>query len=195
MAFDWKAIVGTVAPALATALGGPLAGTAVAAIGKAIGLGDGASEEQVALAMQQMTPEQIADLKKANLAFEQRMAELQVDVKRLDMEDRKSARERESTTGDTFTPRLLTFGAIGIFCLTLIGTFVLALWPGLNITTEVAYMLGGVQSASAVLAQNCYNYYFGNNSESGIRDQMIYNSRPASPKSKKMCGMPPEEQG
>ena len=47
----WKDIVGTVAPALATALGGPLAGLGVAAIGKALGLGDGAGEEDVAAAM------------------------------------------------------------------------------------------------------------------------------------------------
>lgn len=188
MAFDWKSLVSKVAPTIATAIGGPLAGTAVAALGAALGLGDSATEEQVANAMQNLTPEQIVAMRQADLNFKQRMAELQIDVQRLDFEDRKSAREREASTGDTFTPRVLTFGAIGLFTLTLIGTFVLALWPNLTIQSEVAYMLGGLQSATAVLSQNCYNYYFGNNSESGIRDQMIYNAKPYSAdKQKKNC--------
>ena len=54
---DWKSIVGTVAPAIATALGGPLAGLGVSAIGKALGLGDGASKEDVAQAVLKATPE------------------------------------------------------------------------------------------------------------------------------------------
>lgn len=178
MAFDWKGILGTVAPTIATALGGPLVGTAVATIGKALGLGEGVTEEQVANAMKSMTPDQIVALKEANLQFETRMAELNIDVKRLDVEDRKSAREREVNTGDTLVPRMLAFGAIGMFVIVLIGTFILALYPEVEIKSEVAYLLGGVQSATAVLAQNCYNYYFGNNSESGIRDQMIYHAKP-----------------
>ena len=34
---DWKSIIGVVAPTLATALGGPLAGLAVETLGKALG--------------------------------------------------------------------------------------------------------------------------------------------------------------
>lgn len=44
--FDWKAIVKTVAPALGTALGGPLAGTAVKVLSEALlGHSDGKEEE------------------------------------------------------------------------------------------------------------------------------------------------------
>ena len=53
----WKSIVGTVAPALATALGSPLAGMAVAAIGSALGLTE-SSEETVSAAIVKATPEQ-----------------------------------------------------------------------------------------------------------------------------------------
>jgi hypothetical protein len=37
---DWRKTLGTVAPAIATALGGPLAGVAVGMAAKALGLGD-----------------------------------------------------------------------------------------------------------------------------------------------------------
>ena len=49
---DWKGIVGTVAPAIAAALGGPLAGLGVSALAGALGLGDGANEEEVARAVE-----------------------------------------------------------------------------------------------------------------------------------------------
>jgi hypothetical protein len=46
MLFDWKSVVGTVAPGIATALGGPLAGMAVSTLAKALGVE--ATEEAVA---------------------------------------------------------------------------------------------------------------------------------------------------
>lgn len=112
---DWKNIIGTVAPAIATALGGPLAGLGVTAVGKALGLGDGASEEEVAAAVGKASPEQLVNLKKANLEFQARLKELDVDLERIAMTDRASARKREASTGDSWTPRLLAVLVIGLF--------------------------------------------------------------------------------
>ena len=99
MDFNWKSIVGTVAPALATALGGPLAGMATAAIAKACGLGDGASQEDVMAAVQNMTPEQLAALKQAEFEFKSRMKELDVDLVRIAAADRDSAKCTPRTHG------------------------------------------------------------------------------------------------
>ena len=49
---NWKAIVGTVAPALATALGGPLAGVAVKAIADKVLGKPAATEADVAAAIE-----------------------------------------------------------------------------------------------------------------------------------------------
>lgn len=45
MSFDWKQLVGSVAPTIATALGGPLAGMATKAIASAIGCDEADVEE------------------------------------------------------------------------------------------------------------------------------------------------------
>ena len=44
MDFDWKSVVGTVAPTIATALGGPLAGVAVSSLAAAFGLSSDADD-------------------------------------------------------------------------------------------------------------------------------------------------------
>jgi ABC-type glycerol-3-phosphate transport system substrate-binding protein len=118
--FDWKAIVRTVAPALATALGTPLAGMATKVITDAL-LGADAtdtSEEAIAMAVQSATPDQLIALKQADLQFKKDMAALSVDIEKLANEDRASARQREIATGDQWTPRvlayLLTVGFFGV---------------------------------------------------------------------------------
>lgn len=161
MAADWKSIVGTVAPAIATALGGPLAGLGVAAVGKALGLGDGASEEDVAAAVGKASPEQLLALKKANLEFQARMKELDVDLARIAMSDRTSARRREAVTGDSWTPRLLAVLVVGLFGFCVWWAF----------TGNVAAMgaaqigiIGGVIGYASAKADTVVGYYFGSSS-------------------------------
>jgi hypothetical protein len=92
--FDWKKIVAGVAPALGAALGGPLAGQAVAAVAAALGLGAGASEDEVAAAVVGLTGEQRVALRRAELDF-------QIELERIDqareaagLQDTASARQQ-----------------------------------------------------------------------------------------------------
>lgn len=64
-------IVGSVAPTLATMLGGPLAGAAVSALGKALGLGDTATADDITKVAQSgnMTPEQLAAVRIADQEY------------------------------------------------------------------------------------------------------------------------------
>ena len=80
---DWKSIVKSVAPILGTALGGPLAGTAIKVLGETI-LGDGeATETQVQEALLKgLNPDALVKLKEADQAFAVRMKELDIDVAR-----------------------------------------------------------------------------------------------------------------
>ena len=80
MKFDWKALVKTVAPVLGTALGGPLAGAATAAITKAVLGSDTATEKDIEAALATASPEILLKLKEADQAFETRMTELGIDV-------------------------------------------------------------------------------------------------------------------
>jgi hypothetical protein len=110
-------LVRTVAPSIATAVGGPLAGMATRAISEALlGKPDGTEDELIDAAAK-ATPEQLLALKKAEQDFAVRMRELEIDLQRIDAADRSSAREREVKTGD-WTPRVLaaavTLGFFGV---------------------------------------------------------------------------------
>ncbi|MFO0253092.1 MAG: 3TM-type holin [Betaproteobacteria bacterium] len=81
--FDWKSLVATVAPTLATALGGPLAGMATKAIATAVLGRDEATEAELAQALAGATPDQLLALKKADADFAVRMKELDLDLEKL----------------------------------------------------------------------------------------------------------------
>ena len=90
---DWRKTLATVAPAIATALGGPLAGVAVQMAGKAIGLGEGATEGDVEAAVLSGNPDVLVRLREVNAQFEKDMAALGVDLERIHASDRSSARD------------------------------------------------------------------------------------------------------
>lgn len=154
----WKDIVSTVAPAIATALGGPLAGLGVAAVGKALGLGDGAGEEDVAAAVLKASPEQLLSVKKAELEFTARMKELDVDLERIAVADRQSARRREAATGDSWTPRLLAVLVLAMF-----GGCVCWAFTGNVAAMDAAQIgiIGGVIGYASAKADTVVGYYFG----------------------------------
>lgn len=99
-------LVRTVAPSLASAVGGPLAGMAVRTISDALlGKPDG-TEVELAEAAAKATPEQLLALKKAEHDFAVKMRELDIDLERIANADRDSARNREVKAKD-WTPRVL----------------------------------------------------------------------------------------
>ena len=88
-------LVKTVAPSIATAVGGPLAGMATKMISEALlGKPDG-TEDELLQAAKNATPEQLLALKKAEQDFAIKMRELDIDLERISNEDRNSARNRE----------------------------------------------------------------------------------------------------
>lgn len=108
MVFDWKALVGTVAPTLATALGGPLAGMAVSAIGSALGLDENASEAQVSAALATSKPEMLVALRQADQEFKKHMADVGVKLEEIVTKDRDSARQMQVAT-KARTPAILSW--------------------------------------------------------------------------------------
>lgn len=102
---DWKDVIGAVAPGLATALGGPLAGAAVKVIAdKVLGRPD-ASEADVAaaLAASTLSGEQIVALKSAEQQF-------QLELERIDAA-RESAAMADTASARTQTVSLAQAGS------------------------------------------------------------------------------------
>ena len=111
MKFDKIAgILGGVAPTLATALGGPLAGAAAQSIASVLGVAP--EPRKLEQAMAEMSAEQLAEIKKAELEFEVKMKELDVDLFALETKDIQDARKRNSKD---WTARAIALGSVGMF--------------------------------------------------------------------------------
>ena len=103
-------------PTIGTLLGGPLGGAAVEAVGNALGLSDKtkASVEK-ALSGNSLTPEQIAALQTADVAFKQKLAELGIEAEKLAVQDRADARTMQITSGSWVPAALAVSITLGFF--------------------------------------------------------------------------------
>lgn len=108
-------LIGAVAPTIATALGGPVAGMAVKAISMALFGHDAATEDDIMTALSNPTGDQLTSLKKIDADFKVQMKSLDIDLERISAADRDSARQMQTTTKD-WIPRVLAVGVtIGFF--------------------------------------------------------------------------------
>ena len=103
-------IVGSVAPTLGTALGGPLGGMAGDVISKVLGVENTPASLEKAIA--QATPEQLLEIKKAEKDFEAKMKQLDVDIYKLEAEEKKDARKHFSKD---WTARIIGIAMVGGF--------------------------------------------------------------------------------
>ena len=163
-----KGLIGAVAPSLATALGGPLAGMAVAKIAQAItGKADTTGYDVAAAIQSSSDPDLLLKLKQADQEFAEHMRQLDIDLEGIAQKDRESARGREVATHD-LTPRILAFAVVA---LTMIGEGYVLL-HGIPSTTDgvvVGRILGTLDAALILVL----SYYFGTSSgESRSREIM-----------------------
>jgi hypothetical protein len=163
-----RAVAGA-APSLASALGGPLAGAAAEAIGKAV-LGDQkAPPDAVEAAVETAAPETLLALRQADLEFRLALERARLEGERIAASDRADARARQIATQDRM-PAMLGMGVIGGFFATL-AVMLLAELPE-NAGPVFSIMLGALATMTAAVV----NYYFG--SSAGSREKTGLLSRP-----------------
>jgi membrane-bound ClpP family serine protease len=110
MNLSWLA---QLAPTIATAMGGPLAGMAVEAVGKALGVPP--ADAQKMLDNGKMTSDQLAQLKQAEIALQTQAQELGLDFEKLAVQDRASARSMQSETRSWIPGVMALVVTIGFF--------------------------------------------------------------------------------
>ena len=185
---DWKSTLATVAPAIAAALGGPLAGVAVSMAGKALGLGDGATESDVEAAVLSGNPDVLVRLREVNTQFERDMKALDIDLERIHAGNQASAREMAKTN---MLPQIVLsfvfiggyFGAMfalhGVLFLTVLFCSVFAVLMGQIFTgqevvhssmRDIANFLLG--TLTGILMQQM-NFWFGSSSGSKEKTQKL----------------------
>ena len=154
-----KNIIGAVAPTLGTAISGPLGGMAMGKIAEVLGVSN--DQKSVQQAIQNATPEQMMELKKAEQEFETQMKKLDVDVFKLETQDKQNAR---SIFSKDWTARVIGVAIIGGF---LGYIFLVTLQPPEQnseaLINLVLGYLGGL--ASAIIS-----FYFGASNTSNNKD-------------------------
>jgi len=159
-------LLGQVAPTIATALGGPLAGVAVKTLSNALFGHENASEEQISDAMASATPDQLAAIKKIDADFKVQMKSLDIDLERIAAGDRDSARQMQRDTKD-WTPKVLAFFiTFGFF-----GALVWILVFGIPKTgmEVILMMLGSLSTAWTGVIQ----FYFGSSAGSKEKNSLL----------------------
>jgi hypothetical protein len=152
-------LLGQVAPTIATALGGPLAGIAVKTLSSVLLGHENGSEEDISAAITSATPDQLAALKKIDADFKAHMKELDIDLERIAAGDRDSARQMQTATKD-WVPKVL---AVVIT----LGFFGILIWMLLNGmpktgTEALLMMLGALGTAWTGVV----NFYYGSSAGS-----------------------------
>jgi hypothetical protein len=167
MAFDWKKVVATVAPGLATALGGPLAGLAVSAVSNALLGKPDATEAEISAALTAGGPDALAKVREAEIAFQTRMEELGIDLEKIHQADRASARQREIAAGDSWTPRVLA-------------TLVVVAWIAVQwfllsniIPTEMRDLIARVLGTLDAALMMVLAYFFGSSAGSKEKSALL----------------------
>jgi len=163
MAFDWKGLVSSIAPVLGTALGGPYAGMATKAIAAAITGDENTSEKDLAEAIKAANPDTLLKLKEADQAFEQRMAELGVDLEKIAQQDRASARALQEKNASRIVPVLATI-TVGCF-------FAVVFWILSGKVSLDSTLLGFVLGQVSAKAEQVYNFFFGSSAGSKEKTQ------------------------
>ena len=161
-----------IAPTIASALLGPLGGVAVAGLGKIFGL-DSATTASVtkAIADGKITPDQMAEIKKLEIQFQQHESELGFRFSELEFKDKDSARQMQIATNSS-TPTVLTYMVTcGFF-----GILGWMLWDIKVIDSPpLMIMLGSLGTAWT----GCISYWFGTTSGSIAKTNLLAASAPA----------------
>jgi hypothetical protein len=153
----------TLAPTIATALGGPLAGMAVSAVAKAIGCEP--DEVQGIISSNKLTAEQVASIQLAELELKKQAQSMNLDFAKLTVEDRKSARDMQIATKSMLVPSLailIVSAFIGVVIATLGGFAV--------VDSVLAGTLIGYLSAKA---EQVVNFYFGSSAGSKEKTDLL----------------------
>jgi membrane-bound ClpP family serine protease len=154
-------------PTIATCLGGPLAGLAVTAVSKALGIDE--DKVQNVIDSGKLNAEQIASLKQAEIELQRQAQELGLNFEQLAVQDRASARDLQKETKSIIPPVLSILVTIGFFGI--LG----GLMSGKIMTSDaLMLMLGSLGTAwTGIIA-----FYFGSSASSQAKDNMIHNSTP-----------------
>lgn len=183
LAKDALHVLGSVAPTIATAFGGPLAGYAVTAIEGALGPDHPVSQAKTAADKQKALeaallggdPRTLVALKKADQDFEARMAELGIERDKLVFNDLAGARSMQVQTKDPTVARL-AWTIIGGFLVISLAQLValVGFASEVNKVPPQGWLLiGNISGYLANEAKQVAAFYFGSSADSQRKTETL----------------------
>ena len=161
---DW---LKQIAPTIATCLGGPLAGLAVSAVSKALGIDEDKVQDTINTG--KLDADQIASIKQAEIELQKSAQELGLNFEQLAVQDRASARDMQKETKSIVPPLLSILVTLGFF-----GILGGLMSGKIETSDALMLMLGSLGTAwTGIIA-----FYFGSSASSQAKDQMLHNSTP-----------------
>jgi hypothetical protein len=161
---DW---LKTLAPTIASCLGGPLAGMAVEAVSKSLGIDPNAVQDTINSG--KLTADQIASIQSAEIALKAKAQEMNLDFEQLAVQDRKSARDMQTTTKSFIPPLLALIITIGFF-----GILVGMMTGKVTSSDALMLLLGSLGTAWT----GVISFYFGSSASSQNKDTLLHQSTP-----------------
>ena len=167
---DLANLFATLAPTVASALLGPLGGVAVTAISGLLGIEAKPEAITTAFIDGKITPEQMAELRKLELQYQNEEKERGFKYAELEFKDVASARDMQIAT-KSLVPSVVTF-------LIIAGFFGILGWMMADETIKdsppLLIMLGQLSAAFVAVI----NFWFGSTQGSHRKDEMLANSQP-----------------
>lgn len=163
---DW---LKSVAPTIASALGGPLAGLAVKVVSEQLGV----KPEELQESLTRLDKEQVERLKLAELEIKKLEKSLSLDFAKLENADRAGAREMQIATRSFIPAFLSVFITLGFF-----GILGVMLHGAVEKSDSLMIMLGSLGTAWTGII----SFYFGSSAGSQRKDEMLAKSEPGNNK-------------
>lgn len=170
----WLEVIQNLAPTVATALGGPLAGVAVSALGSLFGISE-PNQDKIRnfIESSQMNPDQIYKLKELELKYIADEKERGFKYAELAFKDRDSARTANVAGG---TQKMLF--ALSLLLLTVcLGSEIFVLLNGIPKNTPdiiVGRILGLLDSVALLVL----TYWYGTTNGSAVKTEMLSRAEP-----------------
>ena len=170
---DWKKVIGTLAPTVATALGGPLAGGVVVAIGDLLGISEPTQDKiKVAIENGALTGEQVTGIRTLEMTLKAEESERGFRYADLEFKDRDSARLRDAdiTKAGRRNHRadVMFVLAVAVIC-----GLVWAIWIDPNINEFLKGIATLVLGRFLGYLDNIYSFEFGTTRGSQSKDATI----------------------
>ncbi len=162
---DWKNLFKSVAPAIGTALGGPLGGAAAAFLADKLGV-ESKTVEAVTEVLNsgKLSPEQIEKVKLAEIDFNKFLESNKIDMVKINVDNTKDARQMQMSTRSVMPAVMSVIITIGFF-----GILGYMLTDDYKSSEPLLVMLGSLGTAWVAVV----NFWFGSSHGSMQKNEAL----------------------